>query len=107
MPASGKRRDAMRKALRLLIPGAPFDAFSTIHEAALEPQLKALPPAQAAWLAMIAWVRHNRTAYDELLNEGYDRDAARHFVVDEINAVLTGWRATRMLSGDADELDPI
>jgi hypothetical protein len=32
-----------------------------------------------------------------LLAEGYDRDSARFFVIDAINAVLTRWRATRLL----------
>ena len=35
--------------------------------------------------------------------EGYDRDAARFFVIDDTNAVLTRWRATRLL--DAGDLD--
>jgi hypothetical protein len=45
------------------------------------------------------------------LNEGYERDAARHFVLANINAKLTEWRATRLIdpgeeleaSGLADE----
>jgi hypothetical protein len=31
------------------------------------------------------------------------REAARFFVVDEINAVLTRWRATRLLEPDGEE----
>jgi hypothetical protein len=35
--------------------------------------------------------------------EGYDRDSARFFVVDDINAVLTSWRATRLLDPDDED----
>jgi hypothetical protein len=35
---------------------------------------------------------------------GYERDAARHFIVDEINDTLTQWRATRFLD-DLDDAD--
>ena len=45
-------------------------------------------------------MRHVHTDYDALLADGYDRDAARFFVVDRINEVLTGWRATRLLDPD-------
>jgi hypothetical protein len=47
--------------------------------------------------ADIAHVRHAHTDYDRLLAEGYDRDAARFFVIDQINETLTRWRATRMM----------
>ncbi|MEO9830435.1 MAG: DUF2293 domain-containing protein, partial [Nitratireductor sp.] len=40
---------------------------------------------------------------ETLLAEGYDRDSARFFVIDEINRTLTAWRATRLL--DADDTD--
>lgn len=59
-----------------------------------------LPASVAVWLAAVTYVRHEHTAYDALLAEGYDRDAARFFVVDEINEVLTRWRATRLLEAD-------
>ena len=48
-------------------------------------------------------VRHEHSDYDALLDEGYDRDSARHFVVDQMNAVLTTWRATRLVEADEDE----
>ena len=41
---------------------------------------------------------------EKLLGEGYDRDAARFFVIGEINAVLTRWRATRLLDPDDEEI---
>ena len=65
--------------------------------------MKALPPSVAVWLATVAHIRHAHTDYEALLEEGYDRDAARFFVIDRINAVLTSWRATRLL--DPDDAD--
>ena len=36
----------------------------------------------------------------KLLSEGYDRDLPSFFVIDEINAMLTRYRATHMLDPD-------
>ena len=69
-----------------------------------QPHLKTLPPSVAVWLATVAHVRHAHTEYERLLSEGYDRDSARFFVIDEINAVLTRWRATRLLDPDDDDI---
>ena len=65
--------------------------------------MRDLPPSIAVWLATIAHVRHEHSDYDRLLAEGYDRDSARFFVVDQINAWLTKWRATRLLDADDPE----
>jgi hypothetical protein len=97
------RQRAVGKALSALLPMAPYADTEPIREAALAAKFKMLPPSIAVWLATIAHVRHEHTAYDRLLAEGYDRDAARFFVVDEINAVLTRWRATRLLEPDGEE----
>ena len=97
------RQRAIGKALSTLLPMAPYAATEPIREAASSAKFKTLPPTIAIWLATIAHVRHEHTAYDRLLAEGYDRDAARFFVVDEINAVLTRWRATRLLEPDGEE----
>jgi hypothetical protein len=97
------RQRAVGKALSALLPMAPYADTEPIREAALAAKFKMLPPSIAVWLATIAHVRHEHTAYDRLLAEGYDREAARFFVVDEINAVLTRWRATRLLEPDGEE----
>ncbi len=55
-------------------------------------------PGTAAWLSLIAYVRHVLTDYDELLEQGYDQDSARYFVADEIETVLAGWGCARHLS---------
>lgn len=103
MTASTQRQRAVAKALTLLLPAAPYSDTEPIRAAALERKLRELPPSIAVWLATIAHIRHMHTEYDRLLAEGYDRDAARFFVVDDINAVLTRWRATRLLDTDDDE----
>jgi hypothetical protein len=105
MKASTGRQRAVGKALTALLPLAPYSDIERIRELALAAKMKTLPPSVAAWLAVVAHVRHEHSAYDTLLAEGYDRDAARFFVVDEINEVLTRWRATRLLEPGAEDED--
>ena len=38
----------------------------------------------------MAYIRHRLTEYDSLLDEGYDPESARFFVLDEMNGVLGG-----------------
>jgi hypothetical protein len=98
--ATTRRRKAIAEALTLLLPGAPYADIEAIRAGALVGHMRALPPTIAVWLAVIAHVRHQHTDYDQLLAEGYDRDAARFFVIDRTNEVLTSWRATRLLDPD-------
>lgn len=100
---STKRRREIARAFTALAPLAPFSDAEPIREAAGAAKMRQLPPSIAVWIAAIAHIRHAHTAYDSLLDEGYDREAARFFVVDEINEVLTDWRATRLL--DPDDID--
>ena len=102
MPGTGRRR-AIAKSLSLLLPGAPYSDIESIRERAARKQLKSLPPQIAVWLATIAHIRHRYTDYDALLDDQYDRDSARYFVVDEINRKLTEWRSTRLLDPDEAE----
>ena len=62
--------------------------------------LKTSAPETAAWLSLVAYVRHALTDYDDLLAQGYDQDSARHFVAAEMDAVLGEWGARRKLSSD-------
>lgn len=105
MIARTGRTKALAKALTALLPQAPYADIEAIREIASARKMRELPPSIAVWIATVTHVRHMHTEYDALLAEGYDRDAARHFVVDEINAVLTRWRATRLLDPDDDEAD--
>ncbi len=98
-----ERQKRIARALTATIPRAPFIDAEAIRSEAGARHLRALPPATALWLAAIAHIRHQHTDYDELMDEGYDKDAARYFVADAINAVLDRWGATRRLDPDAPD----
>jgi hypothetical protein len=100
---STKRQRAVDKAITALLPIAPYADTEKIRAEANASHLRTLPPSIAVWLATIAHVRHEHTDYDRLLAEGYDRDSARFFVVDQINDWLTRWRATRLLKPDDED----
>ncbi|MCO5145917.1 MAG: DUF2293 domain-containing protein [Aquamicrobium sp.] len=103
MAATTGRTRAIARALTALLPMAPYADIEAIRAAAGARDMREMPASIAVWLATIAHVRHAHTDYDRLLAEGYDRDAARFFVVDEINRTLTRWRATRLLDGEESE----
>lgn len=105
--ASTGRQKAVAKALTLLLPQAPYSDVEPIRAAANNQRLRDFPPSIAVWLAAVSYVRHVHTDYDALLAEGYDRDSARYFVVDQINTTLTTWRATRLLDPEDRESDEI
>jgi hypothetical protein len=95
------RRREIESALRHLMPRIPGHEFDAIVDHALDSEgLRAASPETAAWLSLVAYVRHVFTEYDALLAQGYDRDSARFFVADEIDAVLKGWGARRSLGAD-------
>ncbi len=62
------------------------------------PGLRTAAPEAAAWLSLVAYIRHALTEYDALLAEGYDPDSARFFVVEPMNEVLEGWGARRRVA---------
>jgi hypothetical protein len=102
MSAHPKRIKDIRDAFTALFPLAPFIDAEPIREKALRASMKAMTAEVAVWLCGIAHIRHEYTDYDALLGEGYDHDAARFFVVDDINAVLTDWRASRFVMSEQD-----
>lgn len=92
------RRALLETALRHLAPNIPPHEFSAIIDHALDSEsLRSAVPESAAWLSLVAYVRHVFTDYDGLLAQGYDRDSARHFVAKEMEAVLRGWGVRRRL----------
>ena len=105
MALSTKRQKDIAKSLTLLVPGAMFIDAEPIRERAAKRRYKALPASTSVWLAIVTHIRHVHTDYDALLEEGYERDAARHFVLDAINQKLTQWRATRFLDETDDSDD--
>ena len=95
------KRSVIEDALRRLAPRMPPHEFAAVVDHALDSRgLRSATPETAAWLSLVAYVRHALTDYDELLAQGYDADSARHFVLDQMQAVLTSWGARRNLSAD-------
>ncbi len=101
--APTRRNQALRKALRTLAPLIPFSDSEPVLERAAKIAREDLSTGAALWLALVAHVRHRHTDYDALLADGYDRDAARHFVVEETEAVLRRWGCTRGLDVERED----
>ena len=106
--ARTRRQKEVVRHLRQLAPMMPMADFNAVLGGALAGHLRHLPPSIAAWQALSAHLRHAHTEYDTLLDEGYDRDAARFFVVDAMNTQLAAWGSARRVNtddpaGDADE----
>jgi hypothetical protein len=95
-------RTEIEEALRRLAPRIPKHEFGAVLDHALDSRgLRTSTPETAAWLSLVAYVRHSLTDYDDLLTQGYDQDSARHFVADEMQATLEQWGVRRKLgSGD-------
>ena len=68
--------------------------------------MRRLAPEAALWLTAIAHIRHMHTEYDAMMDEGYSRDEARYFIVEDINDVLRAWRCQRLLIS-AEELSEL
>jgi hypothetical protein len=99
-PRANKRTD-IEAALRRLAPRIPRHEFGAVVDHALDSRgLNAGSSEAAAWLSLVAYVRHAFTDYDELLAQGYDRDSARFFVAAEMESVLAGWGVGRRLGAD-------
>ncbi|KQT19721.1 hypothetical protein ASG40_02545 [Methylobacterium sp. Leaf399] len=103
-PDGPTRREAVAAALARLAPRLPaFEAGAVLDRVLASPGLRRGRPEASAWLGLVAYARHVCTDYDDLLDEGYDRDSARHFVRDDINAALAGWGVARRVSGEETE----
>ena len=95
------KRSAIEAALRQLAPKIPPHEFGAVADHALDSAgLRSALPESAAWLSLVAYVRHVFTEYDALLTQGYDRDSARHFVAGEMEEVLRTWGVRRALGAD-------
>ncbi len=95
-----KRRREMRKALSRLAPLVSLSDAEEILSVGLASHLRHLPVSIALWQALTSRARHAHTDYDALLAEGYDHESARHFCIDEMNAVLTSWGCSRQIDED-------
>jgi hypothetical protein len=91
-------RSDIEQALRRLVPSIPAYEFGAIVDHALDSRsLRTASPENAAWLSLVAYVRHTLTDYDDLLAQGYDQDSARFFVAEAMQAVLADWGGRRKL----------
>jgi hypothetical protein len=91
-------RPEIEDALRRLAPRIPRHEFGAVVDHALDSRgLRTATPETAAWLSLVAYVRHTLTEYDDLLAQGYDQDSARHFVAEEIERALAEWGVKRRL----------
>ena len=74
--------------------------MAVVDHAVDSPGLNVATPETAAWLSLVAYIRHTFTDYDELLREGYDQDSARFFVADDMAEALRDWGVRRPLNPD-------
>jgi hypothetical protein len=97
------REAAIAEALQRLLPKAhPKDRAAILDQALHARGLRGASTARVAWLSTVAYARHMFTDYDALLEDGYDRDAARHFTLVPLNDTLAGWGSKERVSGDAE-----
>jgi hypothetical protein len=95
------RRSDIEAALRHLAPRIPDHEFAAVADHAMDSAgLRSAAPGTAAWLSMVAYIRHVLTDYDALLADGYDAESARHFVAEAIAAHLADWGVRRKLGED-------
>ena len=94
------RQKAMRKAMRKLVPRVPLADADEILLRARQGHMVSLAPRDAVWLAVVSTIRHQHTDYDALRNEGYDKESARHFVLEATNECLAEWGSSRFIETD-------
>jgi hypothetical protein len=95
------RRAEIEIALRHMAPRIPSHEFDAVIDHAMgSAGLRKALPENAAWLSLVAYVRHAFTDYDDLLDQNYDHDSARHFVAADMERVLAGWGVKRKLTAE-------
>jgi hypothetical protein len=95
-----KLQQEMSAAISSLYPGCPTErSYQIAEHAATRGSGRVGRSADgrelkhyALDLAVIASVRHQDTAYDDLLMSGIDREEARELVRDSVNSILDEWR---------------
>lgn len=93
-------------ALKRLFPHIEARDERAIVDRALGSRgLKTASPESAAWLSAVAYARHGFTDYDQMLEDGYDQESARHFTLEALNDVLRAWGSRRAVgTSERDEL---
>ncbi|SDR35401.1 DUF2293 domain-containing protein [Pseudovibrio sp. Tun.PSC04-5.I4] len=107
-----KRQQGVTQALQAQVPFVPYSDALEIRRKANQPHLRKLPGHIAVFLAVTSYVRHQYTDYDQLLDTGLDRDAARYCVAADMETVIADWGgritaeellATSQQSGEQDQ----
>lgn len=101
MQTKGNSKE-IKKRLREMIPLSTMEDFLAVEKIANSGHLRHLPPSIRAWQGLTTHIRHVHTDYNDLLSEGYDKEAARHFVLEDINKTLDQWGCQQKIS-DKDE----
>lgn len=100
-------RREIEAALRHMAPRMPRHEFEAVLDHATgSAGLSRAVPETAVWLSLVAYIRHVFTEYDALLDDGYDRESARHFVREDINERLAEWGVRRRIAEDEEEPAP-
>ncbi len=93
--------DELDEALGAMFPSMPLQDAELIVDHAFEVgsgrvgRTTKLPLEKQLRWATRAYIRHNYTAYDELLANGISRDDARFFVEKQVDEKLDAWRQPR------------
>jgi hypothetical protein len=94
-------RKEIEVALRRLAPTMPAHEFASVVDHAVDSRgFRHAFPETAAWLSLVAYVRHVFADYDDLRDQGYDEASARFFVMEEMKAVLKEWGVRRQLTSE-------
>lgn len=94
-----QRRARIAVALDIIASAVPaFERAAILDHAVDSKGLSTASDQAAAWAALVSYIRHTQTDYDDLRDDGYDEDSARFFVADKIDAVLAQWGCRRRVS---------
>jgi hypothetical protein len=95
------RRTDIALAIHALAPRIPKHEFGAVIDHTLTSRgLSGATAERAAWLSLVAYVRHAHTDYDEMLAAGYELESARFFVKDEMQKVLSAWGVERSIHSE-------
>ncbi|MBC8049208.1 MAG: DUF2293 domain-containing protein [Chitinophagales bacterium] len=94
----GKRDNIDAALLRFAPRIPPYERGAIVDHGMDSVGLRPASAETAAWLSLVAYVRHALTDYDELLQQGYDAESARHFVAADMDKILAEWGVRRRIS---------
>ena len=99
-------RDRFEEALGQVFPRMPLDDVKRVLQHALKKRSGRVGRTEThslehkAKLAVLAHIRHRYTNYDQLLNDGKDRDNARSVVLGDVNDISTKWGGPSLVKHD-------